>query len=31
MEIKGKVLTLFPIKEGVGKTSGTPWVRHEVA
>ena len=25
MEIKGKVLTLFPVKEGVGKTSGTPW------
>ncbi|WP_368331632.1 DUF3127 domain-containing protein [Phocaeicola vulgatus] len=29
MEIKGKVLTLFPVKEGVGKTSGTPWKSHE--
>lgn len=29
MEIKGKVLTLFPVKEGVGKTSGTPWKSRE--
>ena len=29
MEIKGKVLTLFPVKEGVGKTSGTPWKYRE--
>ena len=29
MEIKGKILTLFPIKEGVGKTSGTPWKSRE--
>ena len=24
-----KVLTLFPVKEGVGKTSGTPWKSRE--
>ena len=29
MEINGKVLTLFPVKEGVGKTSGTPWKSRE--
>lgn len=29
MELTGKVIVVYPVKEGVGKTSGNPWKTQE--